>query len=227
MNHTKEHDGLLRGLPTKTFSPEEEKSLIEIKAYNEIAMHNMREAFYYALFCAKTLPPDEVYSLCWKALSAAVRNFKPGRSARFFAFAKPYIRGEIYRTFKRFKVVTHGETEQLYPDSVIDPCDDQSYTFVNNCDVSESQKSFQKMDKVEPDFDAIMARDEWNRLKSVLSELKEKERMVLQLFYQSGLNFRQIGDLLNVSRSDIQATHANALRKIRCALARKPALFSR
>lgn len=216
MNATNQpHEGLLRGLPTETLSSETEVSLARAgdeDSRNELALHNMREAFFYALACARTLPPDEIYSLCYKALSAAARNFEPGRTSRFFAFAKPYIRGEIYRTFKRYKVVTKAETTEIPVES--DEPDDQF-------------EAFQKATTVEPDFQTIMAHDEWASLKPLLAALKEKERMVLQLFYQAGLNFRQIGDLLNVSRSDIQATHANAIKKVRCQVSRKPGLFIR
>lgn len=207
------HEGLLRGLPTETLPPETEVSLARAgdeDSRNALALHNMREAFFYALACAHSLPPDEVYSLCYKALSAAARNFEPGRTSRFFAFAKPYIRGEIYRTFKRYKVVTKAETTEI-------PVEEEDDQF----------EAFQKATMVEPDFQTIMAHDEWAGLKPLLAALKEKERMVLQLFYQSGLNFRQIGDLLNVSRSDIQATHANAIKKVRCQVSRKPGLFIR
>lgn len=209
------HEGLLRGLPTEILSPETEVSLARAgdeDSRNHLALHNMREGFFYALACAKSLPPDEVYSLCYKALSAAARNFLPNRTARFFSFAKPYIRGEIYRTFKRYKVVTKAETTEI-PTETDEP-DDQ-------------YDAFQKATSVEPDFQSIMAHDEWASLKPLLAALKEKERMVLQLFYQSGLNFRQIGDLLRVSRSDIQATHANAIKKVRCQVSRKPGLFIR
>lgn len=214
-NQPQPHEGLLRGLPTETLSPEIEVSLARAgdeDSRNELALHNMREAFFYALACARTLPPDEIYSLCYKALSAAARNFEPGRTSRFFAFAKPYIRGEIYRTFKRYKVVTKAETTEIPVES--DEPDDQF-------------EAFQKATTVEPDFQTIMAHDEWASLKPLLAALKEKERMVLQLFYQAGLNFRQIGDLLNVSRSDIQATHANAIKKVRCQVARNGGLFIR
>lgn len=209
----KPHEGLLRGLPTDILTSEEEATLAregDEDSRNDLALHNMREAFFYALACARTLPPDEIYSLCYKALSAAARNFEPGRTSRFFAFAKPYIRGEIYRTFKRYKVVTKAETTEI----PVEEDDDQF-------------EAFQKATTVEPDFQSIMAHDEWASLKPLLAALKEKERMVLQLFYQSGLNFRQIGDLLNVSRSDIQATHANAIKKVRCQVSRKPGLFTR
>jgi RNA polymerase sigma factor (sigma-70 family) len=77
-------------------------------------------------------------------------------------------------------------------------------------------------------MEGIMSRDEWNAMVPILqSRLSEKERMVLELKYQSGFNFRQIGDLLRVSRSDTQATHTRAINKVRGALKGKRALFSR
>jgi len=212
------HEGLLRGLPTVTLTAEVELDLArkgDEDSRNDLALHNMREAFFYALACAKTLPPDEVYSLCYKALSAAARNFEPGRTSRFFAFAKPYIRGEIYRTFKRLThVVTKAETMEIPVEA-----DDEDLASANF-------EAFQKATAVAPDFESIQARDEWASIKPLLAELTERERMVLQLFYQSGFNFSQIGKLLHVSREAIRVTHVHAIKKVRCQVARKPGLFN-
>lgn len=223
-NQPQPHEGLLRGLPTETLSPETEVALAlagDEESRNHLALHNMREGFFYAIACARILPPDEIYSLCYKALLAATRNFLPDRTARFFSFAKPYIRGEISRTFKRYKVVTKAETTQIPMETGFETDDRWRPTEEPTTNYDE----FQRATAVEPDFQSIMARDEWASLKPLLAALKEKERMVLQLFYQSGFNFRQIGDLLNVSRSDIQATHANAIKKVRCQVARTEGLF--
>lgn len=223
----KQYDSLLSGLPTEILTPDRENELAEKiqasqdeDAINELVLHNMRDAFFYALACSRTLLADTVYSLCYAALRYSATNFQP-RRIRFVAFSKPYIRGEIYKTFEERKVVKNAETVSLVLENAeIDtPSSDAT---------REVMDLYHKASCVDSDIHGIMIRDEWERIRPIFIEkLSEKERMVLELKYEGGFNFRQIGDLLRVSRSDTQATHTRALRKVRCVLLRKKELFNR
>jgi len=228
------HNDLLRGIPETRLSLEQESALSDkIQAskksdedsINALALHNLREAFYYALACSKTLPPDDVYSLCYAALRYAATNFKY-RGARFFPYSKAYIRGEIYKTFNDRNVVK---------DAICEPLRLGDEEMVREIEESENghplslrrPRNFIEP-TVESDLHGIVIRDEWGRIKPIFRDkLSEKERMVLELKFEGGFNFREIGDLLRVSRSDTQATHTRALRKVRCVLMRKKALFNR
>jgi RNA polymerase sigma factor (sigma-70 family) len=240
MKIIKEHEGLLRGLPKKQLNTEQEnelaariqaakaKGIEDDDSINELALHAMREAFYYGLACAKKLPADAVYSLCYTGLHAAARNFAPNM-IRFFAYSKAYVRGEIYRAYEDLKVVRKAEHQTLAPDTCTeDEATEDHKMSLNTSDTYEVSKRFLKSDIVESALPDIMARDDWSVLKPIMDDkLSEKERMVLQLTYEGDLNFRQIGDLLNVSRSDAQATHTRAIKKLRCVLARKRGLITR
>lgn len=237
------YEYLLKGLPKKQLTTEQEDDLaIKIQAakkkgqadqecLNDLALYNMREALFYGLACARSRQIDAgtIFSLCWAALCAAAPNFEAGR-IRFFAYAKPYVRGEIIKAFHAQKVVRHGETRSLTPDTIGAVTDheeagDVSFTH-SSVDIDDLLLA--KADVVEADTEGIMVRDEWSALLPVIqTRLSEKERMVLELKYQSGFNFRQIGDLLRVSRSDTQATHTRAINKVRCALKGKRELFCR
>lgn len=233
------YEPLLRGLPKKQLTTEEEDALaIRIQAtrrkheadedaMNALILHSMREAFFYAMGCARNLPPDAVYSLCYAALRLAAPNFSPGR-IRFFAYCKPYVRGEICKTFNELKVVRNADCQTLSPDVVNSAEEGTSGETYWASDFVRNSFIDSKVDVVEPETDAIMGREEWTLIVPILqSRLSEKERMVLELRYQSGFNFRQIGDLLKVSRSDTQATHERAINKVRCALKGKRELFGR
>lgn len=230
---------LLKGLPRKQLTTEQEDGLAvriqatkergeaDVDSVNELALYNMREAFSYGVSCARNLPGGVVFSLCWTALVAAATNFEAGR-IRFFAYAKPYVRGEVIKAFHAAKVVRHGETRALSPDSILTGEVEGSEDVPLHFTMDTDELLLAKADTVEADTEGIMVRDEWSVLVPILqSRLSEKERMVLELKYQSGFNFRQIGDLLRVSRSDTQATHTRAINKVRGALKGKRALFCR
>lgn len=242
------HDGnekLLRGLPKKPLTTQQEDQLAgriqgakqkeetDLDSINELALYNMREAFAYTLACSRghNFDPGVVFSICWKALCYAATNFQPGR-IRFLAFAKAYLRSELFRAPEELQVVRNtkaGDVICLVPDEIfgneIESSADMGSDFTHRrCE----ELSELKHDTVEPDLEGIMNRDEWEVMKPIIqSRLSEKERMVLELKYQSGFNFRQIGDLLRVSRSDTQATHTRAINKVRGALKGKRALFNR
>lgn len=228
----KGYESLLRGLPKKQLTLQEEQTLAvtiqksrkkDAETINELALHTMREAFYYALACARKLTPEEVFSLCYIALRASARNFKPGR-VRFFAYSKPYVRGEVCRAFESLRIVRNGTTQALGPEYA-------GGFEIEDCNPTECQTRVQfdsRLVVAEADTEGVMAREEWQLILPILqTKLSEKERMVLELRYQSGFNFRQIGDLLSVSRSDTQATHERAINKVRCALKGKRSLFGR
>lgn len=225
---------ILNGLPEKELGPEHETALgvrIQTKRdeddMNTLALYNMREAFAYASACCKRrLSETEIFSLCFEALKKAAKNFVPGQ-IRFFAYAKPYVRGEICNTYDDLRVVRRGETELLAPDDIPGENEHTAEDDFDTCEVQTRDNHFHKEDVVDSDMEGIMNRDEWASIKPILSKLSEKERQVLDLRFQSGFNFRQIGELLNVSRSDTQATCVRALKKVRCELLRKRKLFNR
>lgn len=235
---TRNHDprGILSGLPEKQLTPEQEAELADrIQAskqrdedcMNELALHAMREAFYYAMACSKKrLSEAEVFSLCFEALKKAAKNFQSGQ-IRFFAYAKPYVRGEICTTFEQLRVVKRGETESLIAtDSTGEDRQTGEDYYMGETQTADT-RGYAGPESVDSDMEGIMNRDEWASIKPILTKLSEKERQVLDLRFQSGFNFRQIGELLNVSRSDTQATCVRALKKVRCELLRKRELFNR
>ncbi|MDS0524090.1 FliA/WhiG family RNA polymerase sigma factor [Clostridium sp. SHJSY1] len=52
-------------------------------------------------------------------------------------------------------------------------------------------------------------------LAKAIEELKEKDRIVLNLYYYEGLTLKEIGTVLNVSESRVCQLHSRAIRKLR------------
>jgi RNA polymerase sigma factor for flagellar operon FliA len=67
--------------------------------------------------------------------------------------------------------------------------------------------------------DGICSRGEFaSRLAAAISELPERERLVLSLYYDEELNLKEIGAVLGVSESRVCQLHGQALARLRSRL---------
>lgn len=221
---------LLRGIPEKMEDGDERALIVIISSTNKtnparkehvekLVLHNMREAFFYARHVSKGHIPDgEVLTTCYSAVLGAANNVKPSDN-RFFAFAKPWIRGALSRYWKTKDVVKNSSLHET-PDFEPEP-DKVTAT----CDGNESFEPLEA-DHAEPDFDRIELAEKLALVKPMIkSRLNDQEQMVIELYYTSGFTFSKIGEMLGVTRSAIEHTHARALKKLRSALARHKELF--
>jgi len=181
-------------------------------ALNLLVLHHMREAWVYTRqVCRGKLPDDEIYSLCYVALQKASKNFTPGR-ARFFAYSKAYLRGELSREWASKDIVKHASLHET----------DVTY-FTPSHEVDGAPREF---DWTEPDFQAITAHERWALVKPIIDRvLSDHEKMVLTLNYGSGFSFTTISEMLGISRSAVGETHSRAIGKVRSELSQKNALI--
>ena len=187
------------------------------EALNELVLHHMREGWVYTRqVCRGKLPDDEIYSLCYVALRKSAKNFTPGR-ARFFAYSKPYLRGELSREWASKDTVKHASLHETELPQAIAPGH-----------IPGRAEGFSRAEIawVEPDFQSITAHERWALVKPVIDKvLSDHEKMVLTLNYGSGFSFTTIAELLNISRSAVGETHARAIGKVRSELSQRNALF--
>jgi RNA polymerase sigma factor for flagellar operon FliA len=52
-------------------------------------------------------------------------------------------------------------------------------------------------------------------IKKVLSNFKEREQLIIQLYYFEELSLKEISEILNISESRISQIHKKLIRKIR------------
>ena len=62
---------------------------------------------------------------------------------------------------------------------------------------------------------AYMREEAVRTLTEAVNKLKEKERMVISLYYVEDLNMTQIAQVLNVSEPRISQIHSSAIRKLK------------
>lgn len=225
-----ETEDLLRGLPTEKLEMEREDALAAAGSETDretIVLHNMREAFFYARHvCHGKLPEDEIYSAVYGALAHAVRNYRPGTKVgvRFFAYAKPYIRGALCKEWKAKNVVKHADHETLSaPEEQLNDTHDCAW---EDRDGMSILSKWETQENQEPAFDEIHLREQLEVIRPILkSHLSEHERMIIELTYSGQHNFEELSKLLGVTRSAVQNSHTRAIRKVRAALRRKQRLL--
>ena len=71
-------------------------------------------------------------------------------------------------------------------------------------------------DKNSPSPDAVLQeKEQLEILKKAIELLKEKDRMVLNLYYYEGLTLKEIGSVLSVSESRVCQLHSRAINNLR------------
>lgn len=163
----------------------------------------VREAVRYGRKCCRgSFDDGELISICYGALQAAAKNYRPDRGLGFFSFSKQYLRGAISREWRKRDVVKHSSTHE--EDAV-------AVTSVNK-----------ELQVVPPDFDGVYTREEWELLWPAMQKrLNDVERMVVVLRYRADFSFEEIGRLRGVTRQAIQRSHREAILKLRRAMSHK------
>jgi len=171
-------------------------------AIEALVLGHMRDAFFYARRCCRAqFPDDDIYSFCYRALSRSVLNFQPDRQ-RYFAYSKPYIRGQIFREWRKLDTVKHSSLHESPPVESENYGDDDDHRHASE-------------EASPPEFALIDTRERMKVIGPLLDRLNAREREVLVLHYDKGLNFAEIATRRGVSRAAIHSTHSRALRRVR------------
>lgn len=191
---------LLNDFPQNQLSTEREQELLAQGDTEAIVMHSMVPAVKYCERRNSGLTRAEIISLCYVALSNAVKNFKPSRQ-RFFSYACVYLRSKIYaaqrdresvrNSYKHETPIAEGKTPQPL-----------------------------EGDSVEPNLEDLHWRELWEKIEPIMrSKLSSKEITALELRFKAGLNCREVGERMGgLTRSRIQQIQKAAILKIRRAL---------
>lgn len=189
---------LLKDFPSEPLSPEKEQELLRNGDTEQIVMHAMVHAVKYCERRNNGLTRAEIVSICYDALSRAIKKFKPGRQ-RFFSYACVYLRSRTYAARRAQDSVRNA--------------------YKHETPIAEG-KSPQPLeaDSIEPELNHY--KELWAKIEPIIREkLSSREITVLEFHFKAGLNFRQIGERMGgLSRSRIQQIERAALAKIRTAL---------
>lgn len=216
---------LLESLPKERFTREEEFSLAaKIQTtptedlLNDLVLHNMLEGFVYTKgVCRGRVADGEIFSIVYKTLFRNAKRFRPG-GIRFLAFAKAGLRGALSRYWSSLNVVKNATeiTSLDIPRPVLDEIAIASTGHRKNYGHSEMEPNS------DPEFSLIHFRERMEILRiEIAKKLSAQEQMLLTLVYTNGFNFQEVGTLLGITRSAVQAMNAEAIKKLRQALSQK------
>lgn len=222
-----EMNDIMNGLP-QPMPLEDEQRLAQIiqdhpteHHINELALSVMREAILYTGGCCHgSVPPGELFSLCWSALCKSAPRFRPGMGIRFLSYSKPDLRGELSRHWKSECVVHNSWMNKAEADPVPEAAPAR--------DTDENYGPVEK-DYADPDWALMQINERWELVSPILKEIcNERERAMLQWVYQCGFSYEQIGSMVvpSVTREAVRCTCERALRKVRNELFRRKKLYS-
>jgi RNA polymerase sigma factor (sigma-70 family) len=202
-------------LPAQPLPREDEQRLLrsgkeDLEARDTLLLHAMRGALKYSSTVSEgKIDLSELMSLCTTALMGAISNYDPEHKSRLslMQFAKPFIRGEVRRYWKRLNIVNYGANIP----------EDTS---------TEQLENIQQVETVDPDFDTIHAHERWEWVEPHLKKLSETELRVLCLIYESRFTLADIGRMLECTRENVRITKNRALKKIRNGLYRNRKLLA-
>lgn len=209
---------ILKGVPDSVL-PEQELQLVQRVDKEELILVNLREAFYYGKGCYQSRGFDdgEILSACYDGLKAAARTFRPG-GLRFFSFAKPHIRGALIKVTRAKDVIKKTPEVEPLPEESADESDDVIETKI--------RKEFPA--HVQPLLSEFVIRDEFEQLVPLFrTVLNNRQRMILELHFQGGLNLQEIAALIGYSRAYVHLAKQTALKKIRNRLIERKLFFNR
>lgn len=189
---------LLAGFPQTPLDASQEQDLLAKGDRESIVMHAMVHAVKYCERRSSGLTRAEIISICYDALSRAIKKFKPGRQ-RFFSYACVYLRSRTYAARRAQDSVKNAYRHET---PIADGKTPQPL----------------EADSVEPEFSHY--KELWEKIEPIIREkLSSREITVLELRFKSGMNFRQIGERMGgLSGARIQQIERAALEKIRSAL---------
>lgn len=212
-------------LPLATLTVEQEMKLatkIQSDRFTEedvnaLVMNNIKQACLYGKRCSYgKIHDDEVLSICYAALVQNAKRFKPG-GIRFFAFAKPGIRGALIRSWTLKETVRNAKTSSL--DEMLENqtkrCGENDATGTECPDRQDQpQEVFERSEEF--NFAELTREEEWRNVEIVMGNVcSEQEQMVIRLTYKGNFSFQEIARLRGVTRAHAQSLHEKAIAKIR------------
>ncbi len=98
--------------------------------------------------------------------------------------------------------------------------DDTSISSIYEKKYTGEDGSIELIDTIEDNnlvnpLEKLEQRDSKNELQKALSQLPERERMVMVLYYHENMTLKEIGESINVSESRVCQIHAQAIMKLR------------
>ncbi|MDN5342274.1 MAG: polymerase sigma factor FliA [Oceanotoga sp.] len=183
-------------------------------------------------------------------LLQSYERYDPKHGATFYTYAMTRIRGamldylrkidwlpkEVRHLVKKYEEFLVNNSDSFYSDEEIQEKLNISKEELNKIKFSikksqildldmyilnhgEESIDLEKNDENDPEIIAYkeMLKDE---LEENIKKLKEKEQLILSLYYEKGLTFKEIGEIIGVSESRISQIHSSIIIKLKTSIKR-------
>lgn len=192
---------------------------------------------------------DDLMGFGSLGLIDAIDKFDPYRGVKFETYAQLRIKGEIIDNLRKIDWVprTLRSKAKLVERTIYD-LENKLNREVNTEDISKELKMTLKeieevlkevnsfnisslddilinrgeepIDYLEDPQSIVESKEYIKMISNIISELPRKEKDVITLYYYEELNYREIGEIINLSESRISQIHSNAIKNIKKQLNR-------
>jgi RNA polymerase sigma factor for flagellar operon FliA len=194
-----------------------------------------------------TIELDDLIQVGMLGLVNAIGNYDPSQGASFETYASIRIKGAMLDEVRRHgwsprslqqksKLVSEAihHLEMLYGRTARDAeiaahlhMDvDEYYAIAQelassqllSLDEQEESAGFEPAGTAEQPEDELQDSQERQALVAAIDSLPDKEKLMMSLYYNEGLNLREIGAVLDVSESRVSQIHGQAMARIRARM---------
>jgi len=179
---------------------------------------------------------DELISVATEELIKVSRRYEPNKNDSFWGYAKQRVYGGILDYLRSLDVVSRGdrkiikdiekEIDEYYNQYQEEPSDEYlakklniSLKKIKKARIASEIYTVMPIDEQLNYFDDVSKKVEEEELvdiiKKQLSNMEERDRLIVQLYYFEELSLKEISDILGITESRISQIHKDVIRKIR------------
>lgn len=187
---------------------------------------------------------DDLMGFGALGLIDAIDKFDPFKGVKFESYAQIRIRGAIIDNLRKLDwvprslraksklivkciyelenklnrdVTTEDISKELnMTNKEIDDTIKEIHSFnISSLDDIILNKGEQPLDRTEDPQSIIEAKEYKNLIANIISNLPEKEKIVVTLYYYEELSYKEIGKVVGLSESRISQIHSKAIKRIR------------
>jgi len=179
---------------------------------------------------------DELISVATEELIKVSRRYEPNKNDSFWGYAKQRVYGGILDYLRSLDVVSRGdrkiikdiekEIDEYYNQYQEEPSDEYlakklniSLKKIKKARIASEVYTVMPIDEQLNYFDDVSKKVEEEELvdiiKKQLSNMEERDRLIVQLYYFEELSLKEISDILGITESRISQIHKDVIRKIR------------
>jgi RNA polymerase sigma factor FliA len=149
-----------------------------------------------------------------EGLNEAVDRFDPEYGTKFETYAIQRIRGKIIDELRKlqnkFKTGTGENATQSF------------YTYVSINKSPDEEEGFTLGELIPNEDDSVSTSVEKDEMKEFLmdaiKELNERDRLIITLYYFENLNYKEIGELMNITVSRVSQIHSRVIKELKSKL---------